>query len=69
MATSSIRRNFIFEGQDAIDFANSLDEAFLEKENRKPDNFEYVEITDKNGIKRALERFIKKWLVAKNMNV
>ena len=34
MATSSIKRNFVIEGQDAVDFANSLDEAFEEKERR-----------------------------------
>lgn len=36
MATSSITRNFIIEGQDAVDFANSLDEAFEEREKRGP---------------------------------
>ena len=34
MAISSIKRNFVIEGNDAIDFANSLDEAFEEKEKR-----------------------------------
>ena len=34
MATSSIKRNFVIEGQDAIDFANSLDEAFKERDER-----------------------------------
>lgn len=34
MATSSIFKNFIVEGKDAIDFANSLDSAFSEKEKR-----------------------------------
>ena len=39
MATSSIKRNFIIEGQDAVDFANSLDEAFKERAQRGPYKF------------------------------
>lgn len=40
MATSSIRRNFVIEGQDAVDFANSLDDAIIEREKRGPYKFD-----------------------------
>jgi hypothetical protein len=61
MATSSIKRNFVIEGQDAVDFANSLDEAFKEREERRKQisKMEYVEITNREEIKKALERFVK----------
>ena len=35
MATSSITRNFVVEGQDVDNFANSLDEAFKERDERR----------------------------------
>lgn len=61
MATSSIKRNFVIEGQDAVDFANSLDEAIAERDERRKQisKMEYVEITNREEIKKALERFVK----------
>lgn len=46
MATSSIRRNFIVEGQDAIDFINTLDDAFEEREKRNKNYRDVVKIVD-----------------------
>lgn len=40
MATSSIKRNFVIEGQDAVDFVNSLDDAIVEREKRGPYKFD-----------------------------
>lgn len=58
MATSSIKRNFIIEGQDAEDFANSLDNAIIEREERRKQisKIKYTEITDKDEIKKYLKR-------------
>ena len=59
MATSSITRNFVVEGQDAVDFANSLDEAFEERDERMK-NFKKAElITDEKEINKALEGIFK----------
>ena len=44
MATSSIKRNFVIEGQDAEDFANSLDEAFKERDKRGAYKFRGIEL-------------------------
>ena len=61
MATSSIKRNFIIEGQDAEDFANTLDEAIAERDERRKQvsKIKYVEITDKDEIKKYLRRIAK----------
>ncbi len=59
MATSSIRRNFVIEGQDAEDFANSLDEAFKEREKREPYKFRGIELVGK-AAKRAMKEFFSK---------
>ena len=61
MATSSIKRNFIIEGQDAEDFANSLDEAITERDERRKQisKIKYVEITEKDEIKKYLKRIAK----------
>lgn len=60
MATSSIKRNFVIEGQDAEDFANSLDEAIRERDERRKQvsKVKYVEITDKDEIKKYLKRIM-----------
>lgn len=60
MATSSIKRNFVIEGQDAENFANSLDAAFEERASRKPSKLKYTEINDENEIKKELQRYIVK---------
>ena len=59
MATSSIKRNFVIEGQDAIDFANSLDEAFKEKEERGQYKFEGEVFEGDAAIKKIKEFFNK----------
>ena len=59
MATSSIRRNFIIEGQDAVDFANSLDEAFVEREKRGAYKFEGKVYEGDEAIKVMKEFFNK----------
>ena len=59
MATSSIRRNFIIEGQDAVDFANSLDEAFAERDERMKSFKKAKPITDEIEIDRALKGIFK----------
>ena len=61
MATSSIKRNFIIEGQDVEDFANSLDEAIAERDERRKQisKIKYIEITDKDEIKKYLKRIAK----------
>ncbi len=61
MATSSIKRNFIIEGQDAEDFANSLDEAIVERDERRKQlsKIKYIEITDKDEIRKYLKRIAK----------
>lgn len=61
MATSSIKRNFIIEGQDAEDFANSLDDAIAERDERrkKLSKIKYIEITDKDEIRKYLKRIAK----------
>ena len=59
MATSSIKRNFVIEGQDAVDFANSLDEAFAEKDNREPYKFDGEVVVGQDAIKAIKEFFGK----------
>ena len=59
MATSSIKRNFIIEGQDAVDFANSLDEAFKEKEERGEYKFD-GEIFEGEAAIREMREFFDK---------
>ena len=56
MATSSITRNFVVEGQDVEDFANSLEDAFREREERRK-NFEpAVKIVSEEEKKQILSR-------------
>ena len=59
MATSSIRRNFVIEGQDAVDFANSLDDAIKEKEKRGPYKFD-GKICSNEETKEFIERIFNK---------
>lgn len=61
MATSSIKRNFVIEGQDAVDFANSLDEAIAERDERRKQlsKIKYIEITDKDEIRKYIKRIAK----------
>ena len=59
MATSSIKRNFVIEGQDAEDFANSLDEAFFERDERMKSFKKAMPITDEKEIDKALEGIFK----------
>ncbi len=60
MATSSIKRNFVIEGQDAVDFANSLDEAFKEREERGPYKFD-GEIFEGEAAIKEMKEFFNKW--------
>ena len=58
MATSSITIIFLVEGKDAEDFANSLDESFREREERRK-NFEpAVKIVSKEEKKQILDRYL-----------
>ena len=57
MATSSIRRNFIVEGQDAIDFINTLDDAFKEREKRNKNYRDVVKIVDEKEKDEILKRY------------
>lgn len=57
MATSSIRRNFIVEGQDAIDFINTLDDAFEEREKRNKNYRDVVKIVDEKEKDEILKRY------------
>ena len=59
MATSSIKRNFVIEGQDAVDFANSLDEAFEEKERRGQYIPKGIFVSDPKEIKKSADRIFK----------
>ena len=59
MATSSITRNFVVEGQDAEDFANSLDIAFAERDERMKSFKKARPITDEKVIDKALEGIFK----------
>lgn len=59
MATSSITRNFVVEGQDAEDFANSLDAAFVERDERMRNFKKATPITDEKEIQKALEGIFK----------
>ena len=59
MATSSIKRNFVIEGQDADDFANSLDVAFAERDERMKSFKKAMPITDNKVIDKALEGIFK----------
>ena len=59
MATSSIKRNFVIEGQDAVDFANSLDEAFEEREKRGEYVPKGIFISNPNEIKKSADRIFK----------
>ena len=56
MATSSITRNFVVEGQDAEDFANSLDEAFKEIDERRRNFKPAVKIVNEEEKKEILSR-------------
>ena len=60
MATSSIKRNFVIEGQDAVDFANSLDEAFKEREERGPYKFTGRVLSEAEK-EAALKGIVVKW--------
>ena len=57
MAASSIRRNFIVEGQDAIDFINILDDAFEEREKRNKNYRDVVKIVDEKEKDEILKRY------------
>lgn len=59
MAVSSIMKNFIIEGEDAINFANSLDKAIKEKEKRG--NFIQTGIftSDKQKIREVADRIFR----------
>lgn len=59
MATSSIKRNFVVEGQDAVDFANSLEAAFAERDERMKSFKKAMPITDEKVIDKALEGIFK----------
>ena len=59
MATSSIRRNFVIEGRDAVDFANSLDDAFKEKKMREPYRFDGEVFEGDEAVKVMKEFFSK----------
>ncbi len=59
MATSSIKRNFIIEGQDAVDFVNSLDDALIEREKRGPFKFT-GRVFNEQETKLELERMFGK---------
>ena len=59
MATSSIKRNFVIEGQDAEDFANSLDEAFKEREERGAYIPKGVYVSNPDEIKKSADRIFK----------
>ena len=59
MATSSIKRNFIIEGQDAEDFANSLNEAFKEKEKRGKYEPQGIFISNSDEIRKSADRIFK----------
>ena len=59
MATSSIKRNFVIEGQDAVDFANSLDEAFKEREKRGEYVPKGIFISNPDEIKKSADRIFK----------
>ena len=56
MAISSIERNFVIEGQDAIDFLDSLDEAFKEKEERGEYTPKGIFISNHNEIKKYADK-------------
>ena len=62
MATSNIRRNFIVEGQDAIDFINTLDDAFEEREKRNKNYRDVVKIVnekEKDEILKGINKMNK----------
>lgn len=59
MATSSITRNFVIEGKNAIDFAESLDAAIKEKEERGTFIQKGVFTSDKEKIKEATSRIFR----------
>ena len=56
MATSSITRNFVVEGKDTEDFANSLEEAFKEREERRRIFKPNVRIVSEEEKKEILSR-------------
>lgn len=56
MAISSIIRNFVVEGKDVEDFANSLEVAFAERDERMKNFKKAMPITDEKVIDIALER-------------
>lgn len=59
MPTSSIKRDFIIEGKDVEDFANSLDGAFIEKEQRGKFVPKGAFVSDPNEIKKYADRIFK----------
>ena len=59
MATSSIRRNFVIEGQDAEDFANSLDEAFKERDERGTYVPRGIYVSNPDEIRKSADRIFK----------
>ena len=59
MATSSITRNFVVEGEEQVElFANAIEESYQESLTR--DNTCHVRYQDIRG-KKAVERFMEKW--------
>ena len=59
MATSSITRNFVIEGKDAEDFANSLDDAFKEREERGMYVPKGVYVSNPDEVKKFADRIFK----------
>ena len=57
MATSGITRNFVIEGKDAEDFANSLDEAFRERDERGAYKFRGIELVGEDA-KKAMKELL-----------
>ncbi len=59
MATSSITRNFVVEGKDAEDFANSLDEAFRERDERRKNFKPEVKVVSEEEKRIILSRLFE----------
>ncbi|MBP3200932.1 MAG: hypothetical protein J6M39_04740 [Lachnospiraceae bacterium] len=59
MATSSITRNFVVEGQDVDNFANSLDEAFKERDERRKNFKPEVRVVSEEEKKVILSRLFE----------
>lgn len=56
MATSSIKRNFVVEGQDAVDFADSLEAAFKERDERRKNYTSPVKVVSEEEKRDILKR-------------